>query len=74
MSTDTHAPAASRGERLLRLPAVLDRVPVSRSTWYAGIASGKFPAPVKLGERVAAWRESEVNALIDGLGQPQAAA
>jgi prophage regulatory protein len=48
-------------------------IPVSRSTWWAGVKSGRFPSPVKLGPRITAWRnedivrlvESGVNGLID---------
>jgi len=32
------------------------------STRYALIAKGKYPRPVKLGPRMAAWVESEVEA------------
>jgi predicted DNA-binding transcriptional regulator AlpA len=34
---------------LLRLPQVLALVPVCASTWWAGVRSGKFPKPLKLG-------------------------
>ncbi len=50
---------------LLRLPEVLKLVPVSRSTWWAGVRSGRFPAAVKLGPRTTAWRASDVLALIE---------
>ncbi|WP_066261409.1 helix-turn-helix transcriptional regulator [Hydrogenophaga flava] len=54
-------------ETLLRLPKVLQRFPVSRSDWYAGVRAGKYPAPLKLGERSVAWRASDIDALIDAL-------
>lgn len=38
-------------------------VPVSRSTWYAGVASGRFPKPIRLSEGVAVWRASDIHAL-----------
>lgn len=53
------------GDRLLRLNAVLARFPVSRSTWYAGIKAGRYPAPVKLGLRATAWRAADIAALIE---------
>ena len=40
-------------------------IPVSRSTWWAGVSTGRFPAPVKLGPRVTAWRVEEIRALIE---------
>lgn len=56
-------------ERLLRLKHVLQLIPVSRSTWYAGVASGRYPQPTKsLGARITCWRESEILALIQGEG------
>jgi len=30
-------------------------IPVSRSTWWAGVKDGRFPTPVKLGPRTTAW-------------------
>ena len=51
-------------ERLLRLQQVLKLFPVSRSTWYAGVAKQIFPAPVQLSARSVAWIESEILALI----------
>ena len=42
-------------------------IPVSRSTWYAGVASGRFPKPVHLGARTVAWRIIDIRALMDRL-------
>ena len=58
---------ASKG--LLRLPKVLDLVPVSRSTWWAGCKTGRFPKPVKLGPRTTAWRAEDIAALLEKLGK-----
>ncbi len=41
-------------------------VPVSRSTWWLGVKEGKFPKPIKLGERTTVWREEDVRALLNG--------
>ena len=51
-------------EILYRLPEVLSRFLVGRSTWWKGVADGKFPRPVKLGPRVTAWRKSDIDRLI----------
>lgn len=53
--------------RLLRLPSVLDRVPVSKTEWYRKIKNGTAPAPVALSARSVAWRESDIDAFIAGL-------
>ncbi len=50
--------------RLLRLADVLKRVPVGRSTWFAGIASGRFPKPVKLGPKTSAWRSGDIDRIV----------
>lgn len=57
----------SLAPRLLRLPQVLERVPVSRSTWWAGVAAGRYPAGIKLSARTTAWRESDIADLIERL-------
>jgi len=49
---------------LLRLDQVLDLVPVSKSTWWAGCAEGKFPKPIKLTPRITVWRSSDINKFI----------
>lgn len=52
---------------LYRLPKVLELVPVSRSHWWAGVASGKFPAGIKLSDRVTVWRSGDIQNLIASL-------
>lgn len=44
----------------IRLPVVLALLGISRSSFYAGIQSGKYPPPVKVGTRASAWRKSEI--------------
>jgi len=55
---------ANTADSLIRLPAVLARVGLKQSRLYELIQSGEFPAPVRLGVRAVAWRESEVYAWI----------
>ncbi|MGB9418282.1 MAG: AlpA family transcriptional regulator [Acidobacteriaceae bacterium] len=45
---------------LLRLPEVKQRVGLSRSSLYAKIQRGEFPAPIHLGERAVAWPDNEI--------------
>lgn len=52
---------------LLRLPQVLALIPVSRSAWWAGFKSGRYPKPVKLGPRTTAWRAADIAALLEKL-------
>ena len=65
-ATATTTPTAPP-EKLLRLSEVLARVPISRSAWYEGCKTGRFPAPIKLGPKTSAWRESDINKLISDL-------
>jgi len=51
-----------RGDRFLRLPAVIRMTGLSRSTIYRRITERCFPAQVKLSERCAGWRESQIEA------------
>ena len=39
------------------IPAV---IPVSPATWWRGVKSGRFPQPVKISERVTAWRVGSI--------------
>ena len=44
------------------IPAI---IPVSKSTWWAGVKSGRYPKPVRtLGQRITAWRVEDIRALI----------
>lgn len=44
------------------IPAI---IPVSKSTWWAGVKSGRYPQSVKLSERTTAWRVEDIRALIE---------
>ena len=47
-------------ERLLRRDEVLRLTGLSKSTLNKMVKAGTFPAPVRIGTRAVAWRESEV--------------
>lgn len=49
-----------QGMGYLRLPDVLKYIPVSKSTWWAGVKSGRFPASVKIGDGVTAWQIKDI--------------
>ena len=54
----------------LRLPQILEIIPVSKSTWWQGCKDGRFPKPVKLGPKTTAWRAEDIAALIERIGYP----
>jgi prophage regulatory protein len=47
-----------------RLPVVLGRIGVSRSTLYKLIKQGNFKAPVKLGPRSVGWLRTDTDDFI----------
>ena len=47
--------------RLLRLPEVLHRVGLKKSSVYDGIRNNTFPRPSKLGARAVAWSELQIS-------------
>ena len=49
----------------LRLPQVLEIFPISRSSWWQGCKSGKYPKPIKLGPRTTVWRKDEIQKLAE---------
>jgi predicted DNA-binding transcriptional regulator AlpA len=61
-----HLPEPPTG--FMRLSAVLaprGPIPVSKSTWWAGVKAGRYPRPFKLGPRITAWRVEDIRALIE---------
>ncbi|WRH64421.1 MAG: AlpA family transcriptional regulator [Fuscovulum sp.] len=47
---------------ILRLPKVLERTGLGRTTVYDGIKAGTFPRPIKLGVRAVGWVEADIDA------------
>jgi prophage regulatory protein len=43
------------------IPAI---IPVGPSSWWAGVKTGRYPKPVKLGPRTTAWRVDDILDLI----------
>lgn len=58
---------AKKKRGFLRLPQVLEILPISKSTWWKGIQEGRFPKPVKLTERTSAWLLDDIEVLCDKL-------
>lgn len=59
----------------LRLPQILGNpkakppvpavIPVSKSTWWAGIKDGRYPPGVKISRRCTAWKVADIRALVE---------
>ena len=52
----------------LRLPQVLAIIPISKSAWWEGCRTGRFPKTIKLGPRTTVWRAEEIAAFINNAG------
>jgi len=50
------------------IPAI---IPVSKSTWWAGVKNGRYPKAVKLSQRCTAWRVEDIRALIEKTGSEE---
>ena len=44
------------------IPAI---IPISSSSWWAGIKKGLYPAPVKLSANITAWKVEDIRDLIE---------
>ncbi len=54
--------SAYHANAVFRLPKVLQATALSRSTLYVMMSDGRFPKPMKLGERAVGWPEAEIAA------------
>lgn len=64
-STFDHLPDTGYLRQAQLIPNV---VPFSSATLWRKCKSGHFPSPVKLSERISAWRVSEVRKWLDAQG------
>ena len=65
--TRESAPRQLPSEGFVRLSALLAPVgpiPVSRSSWWAGVKAGRYPQPKRLGPKITVWDVADIRALI----------
>ncbi|MBL3593364.1 helix-turn-helix transcriptional regulator [Aminirod propionatiphilus] len=53
----------------LRLPQVLQLIPVSKATWWQLVKEGKAPAGIRLSANVTVWREADIDRYIREAGR-----
>ena len=46
-------------------PPIPPIIPVSKSTWWEGVRTGKFPSGILLNKRCRVWRVEDIRALIE---------
>jgi len=50
------------GDKKKGIPPI---IPVSKSAWWAGVKSGRYPKSIKLGERTTCWNVEDIRQLIE---------
>ena len=53
----------------MRLPEILELIPIGKSTWWAGVKKGVYPSPYKLGPKTTVWIAAEIYAFIEKIKQ-----
>lgn len=48
----------------LRLDDVLKIIPVSKTTWYNGVRSGRLPKGIRLSQNIVVWRVEDIKNLV----------
>ena len=46
-------------------PPIPPIIPISKSSWWAGVKTGRFPAPTKLGPRTTVWTVQSIRDLCE---------
>lgn len=46
-------------------PPIPPLIPISASSWWNGVRSGKYPQPMKFGPKTTVWRAEDIRALIE---------
>jgi predicted DNA-binding transcriptional regulator AlpA len=50
---------------LVKLGAILRFLSISKTMWYVGVRSARYPKTIKLGPRTSCWRAEAVWNLVD---------
>ena len=69
MQTAAHTNSVIPETGFLRLPQVLQLIPVSKSAWWLGIKELRYPQGIKLGPNTTAWKVEDIRDLIEQLGE-----
>jgi prophage regulatory protein len=54
-------------DRILRLPEVIEKTGISRSSIYKQMQLGFFPKRIRLGKRMVGWSEAEIERHLEKL-------
>ncbi|WP_441228137.1 helix-turn-helix transcriptional regulator [Tardiphaga sp. 20_F10_N6_6] len=56
-----------RDDQFYRLKHIVQphgKFPICASSWWAGVKSGRYPKPIKLGPKISVWQGSVLNSLV----------
>lgn len=53
--------------RLRQILAPDGPIPISKSSWWAGVKTGRYPPAIKLGPRTTCWDAAKIRALFEEL-------
>lgn len=69
-ATKHSEPAALPEKGFVRLPQILAVIPIGKSSWWAGVREGRYPAPCRPSPfgRVTVWRAEDINRLLATAG------
>lgn len=54
--------------RIRQIIRPLGPIPIGKTTWWAGVRTGRFPQPIKIGPLTTVWRVEDIRELIKRLG------
>ncbi|MDR2646191.1 MAG: AlpA family transcriptional regulator [Holosporaceae bacterium] len=60
---------AGKAYGFLRLPQVMQLVPIGKTSIYDKIKKGEFPAQIKLGTKTSVWRREDIDAYIEKMSE-----
>ena len=58
-------------EGFVRLPVILQVLGVKKSFFWEQVQAGRFPKPIKMGQRISVWRVEDVRQLISHISSQQ---
>ena len=55
----------------VRISQILEVIPLGKTSWWAGVKSGRFPKPIKLTKQCTAWKAEDIRELIKQLSEQE---
>lgn len=51
-------------DAVVRLATVLEVIQIGTTSWLRGVASGKYPKPVRIDKRTVGWRVGDIRRIL----------